>query len=65
MFRHFLNKDFKLESFLLSLEDLSEKHSGAYIYKVLLKSLKGFNIEYNINRYLTFILNIYLLTYLL
>jgi hypothetical protein len=48
--RHFINKDFKLKSYLLAMKDLSDKHSGVYINKVLLNTLKEFNIKYNINR---------------
>jgi hypothetical protein len=29
---------------------LEDKHSGAYIYKVLLETLEDFNIKYNIIR---------------
>jgi hypothetical protein len=32
------------------MEDLSNKHLGAYICKVLLKCLQRFNIKYNIKR---------------
>ena len=29
---------------------LEDKHSGAYMYKVLLDTLEEFNIKYNIKR---------------
>lgn len=36
------------------MRDLNEKHSGAYMSKVLLECLEEFNIKYNIKRYLIF-----------
>ena len=38
------------------MRDLAEKHSGAYINKVLLEALKDFDIEYNIIRQVLFYL---------
>ena len=34
------------------MEDLNEKHSGAYMAKVLLNCLENFNIKFDIKRYL-------------
>jgi hypothetical protein len=48
MFRHFINKSFKLKSYLLAIEDLLDIYSSVYINKVLLKPLKEYNIKYNI-----------------
>jgi len=40
-----------LNSYLLAIKDLKDIYSGKYINKVLLETLKDFNIEYNIIRY--------------
>jgi hypothetical protein len=47
---YFINKDFKLRSFLLVIKDLLDIYSSEYINKVLLEALKEYNIEYNITR---------------
>jgi hypothetical protein len=39
-YRHFINKDFKLKSYLLAIKDLNYIHSGVYMLSVLLKALK-------------------------
>ena len=36
------------------MRDLKDKYSGAYMAKVLLKTLKEYNIEYNIQRLVIF-----------
>jgi hypothetical protein len=38
------------------MKDLKNKHSGAYMFSVLLETLKQYDIEYNITRYLFFII---------
>ena len=38
---------------------LDDKHSGAYIARVLLNTLEEFNIKYNIKRYLFYFYSIY------
>jgi hypothetical protein len=35
------------------MKDLKDKHSGAYLLEVLLETLKDYNIEFNITRYIT------------
>lgn len=45
---HWLNNNWKLESYLLRLCPLNKRHSGKYLFKVLLKTLKDFNIDKNI-----------------
>ena len=40
-----------MNSYLLAIKDLKDIYSGKYINKVLLETLKDFNIEYNIIRY--------------
>ena len=40
---------------------LEDKHSGAYMCKVLLSTLEDFNIEYNIKRYILLLLLLLLL----
>jgi hypothetical protein len=50
IFRHFINKDFKLKSYLLAMKDLKDIHSSKYMNSVLLEALKAFGIEYNITR---------------
>ena len=50
VFRHFINKDFNLKSYLLAIKDLKDIHSGVYMNSVLLETLKEYNIEYNITR---------------
>jgi hypothetical protein len=49
-YSHFINKNFELKSYLLSMKDLNEPHSGLYLFEELLKSLQDYNIEYNISR---------------
>jgi hypothetical protein len=49
-FRYFINKDFKLKSYLLAMKDLKDIHSGKYMNLVLLEALEDFGIEYNITR---------------
>ena len=56
--RYFINKNFKLESYLLRMTKLEDKYSRVYMYKVLLDTLSDFNIKYNIKRYIF----IYLIT---
>jgi len=34
------------------MKPLIEKHSGVYMQEVLLETLRDYNIEYNITRYL-------------
>ena len=34
------------------MKDLKERHSGLYLNEVLLETLRDYNIEYNIARYL-------------
>jgi len=41
-----------LNSYLLAIKDLKDIYSGKYINKVLLETLKDFNIKYNITRYI-------------
>jgi len=45
---YFINKDFKLKSYLLAIKDLSDIYSGVYMNSVLIEALKQYNIEYNI-----------------
>ena len=40
MFRHFINKDFKLKSYLLVIKDLNDIYSSTYMLSILLKALK-------------------------
>jgi hypothetical protein len=49
-FSHFINKDFILKSYLLAMKDLKDIYSGLYMNSVLLKTLKEYNIKYNITR---------------
>jgi hypothetical protein len=49
-FRHFINKDFILKSYLLGMRDLNNIHLGLYMNLVLLETLKEYNIKYNITR---------------
>jgi hypothetical protein len=49
-FRHFINKDFKLKSYLLTIKNLKDIHSSKYMNSVLLEALEDFGIEYNITR---------------
>ncbi|CZT03738.1 uncharacterized protein RAG0_10404 [Rhynchosporium agropyri] len=46
---YFINTDFKLKSYLLAIRPLIERHSSDYIFKVLLETIKEYNIEYNIS----------------
>ena len=41
-----------MNSYLLAIKDLKDIYSGKYINKVLLETLKDFNIKYNITRYI-------------
>jgi len=41
-----------LNSYLLAIKDLKDIYSGKYINKVLLETLKDFNIKYNIIKYI-------------
>lgn len=41
-----------MKSYLLAMKDLKERHSGLYLNEVLLETLRDYNIEYNITRYL-------------
>jgi hypothetical protein len=41
------------------MKDLSDKHSGVYINKVLLEALKEFDIEYHITRYILILILIF------
>jgi hypothetical protein len=50
IFRHFININFKLKSYLLAIKDLKDIHSSNYMNSVLLETLKEYNIEYNITR---------------
>ena len=45
---HQLNSEWKIESYLLRLCPLNKRHSGKYLYKVLIKTLKDFDIDKNI-----------------
>jgi hypothetical protein len=47
-FRHFINKDFILKSFLLAIKDLADIYSSKYINKLLIETLQEYNIKYNI-----------------
>jgi hypothetical protein len=44
-YRHFINKDFKLKSYLLAIKDLNDIYSGVYMLSVLLKALKQYDIK--------------------
>ncbi len=55
-FKHFINKDFNLKSYLLAIKDLKEKHFDLYLKDVLIQTLKDYNIKYNITKYLLFII---------
>jgi len=48
--RHFINKNFELKSYLLAMKDLKDRHSSLYLKNVLIKTLKDYNIKYNITR---------------
>jgi triosephosphate isomerase len=39
-----------LHTFLLGIQDLKDRHSGAYLNEVLLELLKEFDIEHKITR---------------
>jgi len=41
-----------LNSYLLAIKDLKDIYSKKYINKVLLETLKDFNIKYNIIKYI-------------
>ncbi|CZT13965.1 uncharacterized protein RAG0_17661 [Rhynchosporium agropyri] len=45
---HFINSDLDLKSYLLSMVLLESIHSSRYMNKVLIKTLKDYDIEYNI-----------------
>jgi len=45
-----INKEFKLKSYLLAIQDLEDVYSNKYINSILLKALKEYNIKYNIIR---------------
>jgi hypothetical protein len=45
---HWLNDNWDIESYLLRLYPLYKRHSGKYLYKVLIETLKDFNIDQNI-----------------
>jgi hypothetical protein len=57
-YSHYINSRFELKSHLLAMRELSDIHSGIYMNSVLLETLKEFDIEYNIIRYVIFYLNI-------
>ena len=41
-----------MNSYLLAIKDLKDIYSGKYMNKVLLETLKDFNIKYNIIKYI-------------
>ena len=41
-----------MNSYLLAIKDFKDIYSGKYINEVLLETLKDFNIEYNIIKYI-------------
>jgi Tfp pilus assembly protein PilO len=49
-FKYFINKDFKLKSYLLVIKDLKDIYNNKYMNSVLLKALEDFRIEYNITK---------------
>jgi hypothetical protein len=49
-FRYFINKDFKLKSYLLAIKDLKDIYNSKYMNSVLLEALEDFGIDYNIIR---------------
>jgi hypothetical protein len=48
---HFINRDWEIESKLLDIIDLNEKHSGKYLFRVLKEALEDFEIQNRIFRY--------------
>jgi hypothetical protein len=44
------DKNMNLYIFLLGIQDLKDKHFGAYLNEVLLELLKEFDIEHKITR---------------
>jgi triosephosphate isomerase len=50
IYSYTLDKNMNLYTFLLGIQDLKDKYSGAYLNNILLELLKKFNIEYNIIR---------------
>lgn len=49
---HYINKQFKYLSILLTIEELTVKHSGPNIFLVLRNIIENFGIEHSIIRYL-------------
>jgi hypothetical protein len=47
---HFINKNWQIESSLLDMIDLKEKHSGLYLFQILEQVLNDFNIKNHIFR---------------
>jgi len=47
---HFINKKWEIESNLLDMVDLKEKHSGLYLFRMLKEVLNDFKIQNNIFR---------------
>ncbi len=42
---HWINKNWQLESKLLNMISLKEKHAGLYFFRLLMENLKDFGIE--------------------
>jgi len=44
LYSYYINKIFKLKSYLLAIKNLLNKYLRVYIYKILIKTLNNYNI---------------------
>ena len=49
-YRYYINLDFEYKNHILAMSNLAKPYSSKYMFKVLLSTLRNFNIKYNIKR---------------